>query len=48
MLSYLADKNTTVETMTIAHLLSMQGLKRLGDFEVDYQFDPKSVRAVQK
>ena len=48
LLSYLADKNTTVETMTITHLLSMQALKPLGDFEVDYQFDPKSVCAVQK
>ena len=48
MLSYLTDKNTTVETMTITHLLSMQALKPLGDFEIDYQFDPKSVCAVQK
>ena len=48
LLSYLTHKSTTVETMTITHLLSMQALKPLGDFEIDYQFDPKSVCTVQK
>jgi len=46
MLQHFPDKDILSLIMSTSSLLSMQALKPLGDFEVQYQYDPKSVQAV--
>ncbi|XP_071947656.1 allene oxide synthase-lipoxygenase protein-like [Antedon mediterranea] len=48
ILEALPDKQATLDVMEVTKLLSEKGTNGLGDFEVDYQFDPISTEAVQK
>ena len=41
-------KDVTLDTLLITRLLSMQGTKALGDFEVKYLFDPASDKGTPK
>ncbi|XP_071838611.1 polyunsaturated fatty acid 5-lipoxygenase-like [Apostichopus japonicus] len=43
----LPPKDVTLDTLLITRLLSMQGTRPLGDFEVKYLFDPASEKALQ-
>ncbi|XP_046577728.1 polyunsaturated fatty acid lipoxygenase ALOX12-like [Haliotis rubra] len=42
VLHALPDKKTTFDIMVVTKLLSSKGVKSLGDFEVQYVFDPKA------
>ncbi|XP_046544436.1 allene oxide synthase-lipoxygenase protein-like isoform X1 [Haliotis rubra] len=42
IISALPDKPTTLDIMTVTKILSQRGTKNLGDFEVQYIFDPKA------
>lgn len=42
------DKSTTLDTMTITKILSERGTNALGDFEVNYTYDPPAVQIVDK
>ncbi|CAL1538145.1 unnamed protein product [Lymnaea stagnalis] len=44
----LPDKATTLDTMTITKILSTKGTRSLGDFEVQYIFDPKAREIVDE
>lgn len=44
----LPDKKTTLDVMTVTKILSDRGTKSLGDFEVQYIFDPDAKRIVQE
>ncbi|XP_071945326.1 polyunsaturated fatty acid 5-lipoxygenase-like [Antedon mediterranea] len=44
----LPDKGKTLEVMKITKLLSVKGTNGLGEFEVDYQFDPVGTKAVRQ
>ena len=44
----LPDKPTTLSTMIITKILSQRGTKPLGDFEVNYIFDPKGLEVVKE
>ncbi|XP_078313312.1 allene oxide synthase-lipoxygenase protein-like [Crassostrea virginica] len=46
ILKYLMDKSTTLDTMTITKILSERGTNALGDFEVNYTYDPPAVQIV--
>lgn len=48
ILKYLMDKSTTLDTMTITKILSERGTNALGDFEVNYTYDPPAVQIVDK
>ncbi|KAG8229784.1 hypothetical protein J437_LFUL005865 [Ladona fulva] len=48
IIKYLPDKRSTLDIMVITKLLSMKGTKSLGDFEVQYLFDPRSVNAAKE
>ncbi|XP_076345083.1 polyunsaturated fatty acid lipoxygenase ALOX15B-like isoform X2 [Tachypleus tridentatus] len=48
IVSYLPNKDVTLDTMVITKLLSSGGTKPLGHFEVQYLFDPVSVRAAEE
>ncbi|CAB3373467.1 Hypothetical predicted protein [Cloeon dipterum] len=43
LLEYLPDKETTLYIMVITSLLSRKGTQSLGDFEVQYLYDPEAV-----
>lgn len=47
ILASLPDKHTTLESMLITKILSTKGTKSLGDFEVQYIFDPAALDVVQ-
>ncbi|XP_071453079.1 polyunsaturated fatty acid 5-lipoxygenase-like [Hetaerina americana] len=44
----LPDKRSTLDIMVITKLLSMKGTKSLGDFEVQYLYDPHSIQAAEE
>lgn len=44
----LPDKKTTLDVMTVTKILSDRGTKSLGDFEVQYIFDPDAKRIVHE
>ncbi|XP_071945288.1 polyunsaturated fatty acid 5-lipoxygenase-like [Antedon mediterranea] len=44
----LPDKHTTLSVMEITKVLSMKATNKLGDFEVQYQFDPIGSEAVKQ
>ncbi|XP_022247531.1 hydroperoxide isomerase ALOXE3-like [Limulus polyphemus] len=48
IVSYVPSKDITLDTMVITKLLSSGGTKPLGHFEVQYLFDPVSVRAAEE
>lgn len=48
ILLHLPNKDVTLDTMVITKLLSSKGTKSLGDFEVQYLFDPVSVQAAKE
>jgi arachidonate 5-lipoxygenase len=41
-----ADKPTTLDIMTVTKILSDKGTNSLGDFEVQYIFDPPAKKIV--
>ena len=47
-MKYLLDKSSTLDTMTITKMLSQRGTNALGDFEVNYTYDPPAVHIVDK
>jgi len=47
ILSYLPDKDKTLETMVTTHLLSDRGTNKLGDFEIQYLYEPKTLEALE-
>ena len=42
----LPNKEMTLSIMLVTKLLSDRGTKSLGDFEIEYQFDPIGAKAV--
>jgi arachidonate 5-lipoxygenase len=44
----LLDKSTTLDTMIITTILSARSTNALGDFEVDYVYDPAAVVLVEE
>uniref|UniRef100_A0A1W7RAZ7 Arachidonate 15-lipoxygenase B n=1 Tax=Hadrurus spadix TaxID=141984 RepID=A0A1W7RAZ7_9SCOR len=48
ILIQLPNKTTTLDVMVITKLLSSKGTNSLGDFEVQYLFDPISVKAANE
>lgn len=48
ILNHLPDKNVTLDIITITNLLSSKGTKSLGDFEVQYLYDPVSITAAEE
>ncbi|GAB6033440.1 hypothetical protein CHUAL_013326 [Chamberlinius hualienensis] len=48
ILCRLPNKDITLDTMVITKLLSSKGTKSLGDFEVQYLFDPVSLQAAKE
>ncbi|CAB3371080.1 Hypothetical predicted protein [Cloeon dipterum] len=48
LLEFLPNKSTTLDIMVITKLLSMKGTKSLGDFEVQYIYDPSVVHIAEE
>ncbi|XP_067141773.1 allene oxide synthase-lipoxygenase protein-like [Centruroides vittatus] len=48
ILNHLPDKSVTLDIIIITRLLSMKGTNSLGDFEVQYLYDPVSIEAVEE
>ena len=48
ILDALPDKHTTVDTMTITHILSQSRGNPLGTFDVNFVYDPAAVRVVKE
>ncbi|KAK6172858.1 hypothetical protein SNE40_016432 [Patella caerulea] len=48
ILASLPDKPTTLDIMVVTKILSGRGTKNLGDFEVQYVFDPKAMVIVDE
>ncbi|GAB1603283.1 arachidonate 5-lipoxygenase-like [Argonauta hians] len=48
ILKLLPDKRTTLDIMTVTKVLSSKGTNSLGDFEVQYIFDPRAIPIVNK
>lgn len=44
----LPDKPTTLDIMTVTKILSDKGTNSLGDFEVQYIFDPPAKKIVNE
>ena len=44
----LPPKSVTLDTMVVTRLLSSRGTQALGDFEVQYLYDPVSVSAAKQ
>lgn len=42
------SKSITLDVMAITRLLSRKGTQKLGDFEVQYMYDPQYVRLVDE
>ncbi|XP_046552078.1 polyunsaturated fatty acid 5-lipoxygenase-like [Haliotis rubra] len=47
ILNALPDKKLTMDAMIVTKILSQKGVKGLGDFEVDFIFDPKAQKIVE-
>lgn len=48
IVNYLPDKQMTLMNIAAIKVLGQSGEKRLGDFEVLYAYDPKSMDALSK
>jgi arachidonate 5-lipoxygenase len=48
ILAALPDKQTTLDIMTVTKILSDKGTNSLGDFEVQYIFDPPAKKIVNE
>ena len=48
ILRTLPDKETTLDIMTVTKILSDRGTKSLGDFEVQYVFEPEAKKIVHE
>ncbi|KAL3879828.1 hypothetical protein ACJMK2_032107 [Sinanodonta woodiana] len=48
VINSLPDKPTTLATMRLTRILSTHGTKKLGNFEVQYIFDPKAMQVVKE
>lgn len=44
----MVDRETTIEVMTLATILSERITNALGDFEVNYTYDPAAVKIVEE
>jgi len=47
-LKALPDKPTTLDVMVVTKILSDKGTNSLGDFEVQYVFDPPAMKIVEE
>ena len=47
VLSTIPNKETTLNIMLVGKILSDRGTNGLGDFEVEYQYDPVGTKAVK-
>lgn len=47
-MALLPDKRMTLDIMVITKLLSSRGTNSLGDFEMQYLYDPVGVRAAEE
>ena len=48
ILNMLPDKPTTLDMMIVTKILSQRGTKSLGDFEVQYIFEPEARKVVDQ
>nr|XP_011425972.2 allene oxide synthase-lipoxygenase protein isoform X1 [Crassostrea gigas]XP_019922364.2 allene oxide synthase-lipoxygenase protein isoform X1 [Crassostrea gigas] len=48
LVQLLIDKSTTLDTMVITRILSERSTNALGDFEVNYTYDPAAVQIVEE
>jgi len=48
ILSHLPSKDTTLSIMVVTSILSDRGTNGLGDFEIQYQYNPEAVTAVER
>lgn len=48
VLNMLPDKPTTLDMMIVTKILSQRGTKSLGDFEVQYIFEPEARKIVDE
>lgn len=48
ILRMLPDKPTTLDVMVVTKILSQRGTKSLGDFEVQYIFEPEARKIVDE
>jgi arachidonate 5-lipoxygenase len=48
ILKLIPSKSITLDVMAITRLLSRKGTQKLGDFEVQYMYDPQYVRLVDE
>uniref|UniRef100_T1IPC8 Lipoxygenase domain-containing protein n=1 Tax=Strigamia maritima TaxID=126957 RepID=T1IPC8_STRMM len=48
IISYLPSKSITLDIMVITKMLSMKGTNSLGDFEVQYLYDPVTLDAAER
>jgi len=48
VLNTLPSKDTTLSIMVVTKLLSERGTNGLGDFEIQYQYEPHAVQAVER
>lgn len=48
ILKVLPDRQITLDVMTVTKILSSKGTNSLGDFEVQYIFDPRAIPVVNK
>ncbi|XP_065667156.1 polyunsaturated fatty acid 5-lipoxygenase isoform X2 [Hydra vulgaris] len=48
VIAQLPDKQTTLNIMVVTKILSDRGTNPLGDFEVQYQYNPDAIAAVQR
>ncbi|KAL3879827.1 hypothetical protein ACJMK2_032106 [Sinanodonta woodiana] len=48
VINSLPDKPTTLDTMIVTKILSTRGTNQLGNFEVQYIFDPKAMKVVEE
>ena len=48
LLDRLPSREITLNTMLVTHLLSLRATKPLGDFEVNYLYDPVCVDVIKR
>ena len=48
IISHLPSKDTTLSIMVVTKILSDRGTNGLGDFEVQYLYEPKAIAAVER
>ena len=48
IINQLPHKDMTLSIMVVTKILSDRGTNALGDFEIQYQYEPKAVQAVER